>query len=136
MSTKLKYKLIGASIGDEYYNEQFKKEDHSTALEYIRNSHFLCLLSEREAMGAVVFEALSNGVFVVLSKEIGAKRIVEKHGSELELPKGVLHYNFVGCVVDVDLLDPSSLNEFILSKADEISKNRETRSAVVRDYLV
>ena len=60
-------------------------------------------------MGAVVLEALAHGLFVVLSKEVGATSYVMEKPSFECSESGVIYYNSLGCIVDTSIVSPPEL---------------------------
>ena len=132
----LRIDLIGAKPESPYYQHSRKMVSHTEAIQKIEKSHFLLLLSAREATGSVVLEAMQCGLFLVLSKEVGANEIVRKEASLAKLPAGILYFNRLGCIVDTNIVTPAKLNNFLITNDDLIRENRHIRQGIVNEYLI
>ena len=132
----LEMQLIGCDKENEQYKEEFKALSHEKTLEKISQHHILFLLSEREAMGAVVLEALAHGVFVVLSAEVGAATYVTDEESYQTKHPGIIHFNSIGCIIDPNAISPNQVWDWLHSHKDMIHSNREHRSVQLSDHFV
>jgi hypothetical protein len=134
--TKLFCMLVGCPETSSYFKTHFKERNSSDVLKLMKKSHYLMLLSQREPMGAVVIESLVNGLFVILSKEVGSKSFVELEPSVSPTPHGVIHFNYIGCIIDINKISIKNLTDFIISQHKLISHNRNKRVELMKEYLV
>lgn len=128
--------LIGAKDDSPFYKERYKAVPHSEAIQRIAKSNLLILLSSREATGSVVLEALQCGLFVVLSKEVGANELIKKEKSGKVSDRGILYNNKLGCIIDTEQISPKNLNEFLVKNKENIINNRLYRQESVSEYFV
>lgn len=133
---QIKISMNGCDRQSGYYAEEFSALPHRQTLELMSKQHVLFLLSEREAMGAVVLEALANGLFVVLSKEVGASSYVTAIDSVETNQNGILWCNFMGCVVDPALISPLELLNWLNANKSLIVSNRHARSEELSEHYV
>ena len=133
--TNVRLELIGCSPKSRHYRTEYKAQSHSKILDILKTKHFLCLFSQREPMGAVILEALAHGLFVIISKEVGARSIIELEASEECSTQGILYVNRIGCIVDTETINPEALNKWITKNSQLIKKNRVSRINIVSDYF-
>jgi len=135
-TSKIEMKLVGARKNQFFYNSQTCERPHKEVVEDLLDADVLLLLSKREAMGGVVFEALSCGAYVFLSKEVGANQII-KTASQIYTDNPLIEYmSELGCIVDAEYIQPEHILS-ILEEQKEIILNRKSQRILsIAEYLI